>query len=469
MFTLPHNTIARLYKQPVDMRLGMFRLQGLISSSSRHLHVRFTREVWEELAPVEVLANPGAYERIPEENPRTVIRVEVVPQHIVRHVYVLPAYRKIGKGGRGRDAAPIRAAAPATILPGSSIGNSVTAMAVYGKYGLKLPLYRQIREFERLGITGLGEGVLCNWVRAVAKALEPLWRCRHRELMEAPVLHVDETPVRCLKSDKANGNMWVMADAAEGRPLYYWGGGRSAGELDHLLREGMSPTGDTYKGTIVTDGYTAYDSWVADLPEADRPGRQICRAHVRRNFVRCAESSNDPEWSKGMVELIRPPYTLERLLREGNAPPGTVLALRQEISLKLVQDIFDRMEERLKSPGNPPLNALRRAIGYALERREILKSRLDNPDIPVDNNTAERAVRPVTVGRKNCLFIGAPEAGLRSAILYTMMEECKRCKVDGLAWLTWVLGKLPGYRGDMEELMPAAMPKAEEEVKTAQI
>ncbi|MDO5449794.1 MAG: transposase [Akkermansia sp.] len=94
---------------------------------------------------------------------------------------------------------------------------------------------------------------------------------------------------------------------------------------------------------------------------------------------------------------------------------------------------------------------------------------MDNPDIPIDCNTAERAVRPVTVGRKNCLFIGAPEAGQRSAILYTMMEECKRCKVDGLAWLTWVLGKLPGYRGDMEELMPAAMPKAEEEVKTAQI
>ena len=63
----------------------------------------------------------------------------------------------------------------------------------------------------------------------------------------------------------------------------------------------------------------------------------------------------------------------------------------------------------------------------------------------------------MTPGRKNCLFIGAPE------------EEHKRCKVGGLAALAWVLGKLPGYRGDMEELMPAAMPKAEEEVKTAQI
>lgn len=77
--------------------------------------------------------------------------------------------------------------------------------------------------------------------------------------------------------------------------------------------------------------------------------------------------------------------------------------------------------------------------------------------IPMDNNMAERVVRPVTVGRKNCLFIGAPEAGQHSAILCTMMEECKRCKVDGLAWLTATLNKLPNYRGDYRELQPTAM------------
>ncbi|MDO5450639.1 MAG: hypothetical protein Q4F30_07100 [Akkermansia sp.] len=69
------------------------------------------------------------------------------------------------------------------------------------------------------------------------------------------------------------------------------------------------------------------------------------------------------------------------------------------------------------------------------------------------------------IGRKNCLFIGAPEAGQRSAILYTMMEECKRCKVDSLAWLTWVLDRLPNYRGDYRDLYPSAMPQPQETVK----
>lgn len=127
------------------------------------------------------------------------------------------------------------------------------------------------------------------------------------------------------------------------------------------------------------------------------------------------------------------------------------------------------MEERLKDTQNPPINALRRAIDYAMERREMLESWLYDPNIPIDNNAAERAVRPVTIGRKNCLFIGAPEAGQRSAILYTMMEECKRCKVDSLAWLTWVLDRLPNYRGDYRDLSPSAMPKPQEQGKERSI
>ena len=70
----------------------------------------------------------------------------------------------------------------------------------------------------------------------------------------------------------------------------------------------------------------------------------------------------------------------------------------------------------------------------------------------------ERAIRPVTVGRKNSLFIGAPEAGQRAAILYTMMEECKRVNVDTLSWLTKVLRTLPSYRGDYLDLLPGVMP-----------
>lgn len=119
-------------------------------------------------------AAPADYERLPELAERVSVRVESVPSHLVLHIYRCPIFVLIGKRGREKQQAPIRAAAPATILPGSCIGNSIIARMLYNKYVLKLPLYRQIREFEWLGIHNLREGVLYNLVRLVVNAMEPI-------------------------------------------------------------------------------------------------------------------------------------------------------------------------------------------------------------------------------------------------------------------------------------------------------
>ena len=85
----------------------------------------------------------------------------------------MPAFVKKGQRGKAGHDAPIHAATPQSILPGSNMGASIIALALHNKYSLHLPLYRQIKEFERIGLEGLSEGVLCNWVRAAADALEP--------------------------------------------------------------------------------------------------------------------------------------------------------------------------------------------------------------------------------------------------------------------------------------------------------
>lgn len=102
-------------------------------------------------------------------------------------------------------------------------------------------------------------------------------------------------------------------------------------------------------------------------------------------------------------------------------PPGTLPELRQEISVERVREIFRRMEERLKSPDTPSVDSLHRAIDYSRERRKMQERQLEDPHIPIDN-TAERAVRPVTVGRINCLCICAPDEGRRMA---GMADVCK--------------------------------------------
>ncbi len=237
-----------------------------------------------------------------------------------------------------------------------------------------------------------------------------------------------------------------MSSADNGSTLYFWQNSRSAEALNHLQRHGMQPDGRVYEGAILSDGYGGYESWMKTLPDEQKPQWQVCWAHVRRQFVEAAGNSNDPAWSMKMVELLQPLYATERTLRESKAPPEQKLKERLEKSAPIVETFFQELTKRRLDTQNPPRNKLKDAIDYALKRQEQLSSWLSNPCIPVDNNQVERAIRPVTAGRKNSLFIGAPDAGKRAAILYTMVEECKRMETEFLQWMTEVLRRLPTHR-----------------------
>ena len=87
------------------------------------------------------------------------------------------------------------------------MGASIIALALHNKYSLHLPFYHQIKGLEQIGLQGVSEGELCNQVRAATDALEPIWKAQHELMLDAAALHIDETPIRCLKSDKTNGYM----------------------------------------------------------------------------------------------------------------------------------------------------------------------------------------------------------------------------------------------------------------------
>ena len=426
----------------------------------RKLMVRTDKVLEHLIIPEEVKQNPNAYRQLPEGMDKCSYRLELVPSHLELHRYRRPCFTPIDE--RDSQSSKILCApAPTGILSGSNIGASLMAHVLHSKFCLHLPFYRMIQELERMGLSGLDEATVCNWHKAVADALRPIWKAMHSELLDAEVLHVDETPFRCLRSGKKNGYMWAMSCADSGMNLYYWKDGRSGDVLDALLREDMKPEGTPYGGTIVSDGYDAYESWIKKLEKNERkPIQQNCWAHVRRKFVETARCGNAPEWSLARVKQIAPLYALEQQLRKIDAPPEKIAAERREKSRPLAEAFFEELERKAKDSENPPLNKLRTAIDYALERKSTLMHWLDNPAVPMDNNQVERAIRPLTIGRKNCLFIGAPEAGERSAILYTMVEECKRVGVDPRAWLTEVLRILPTYRasGGYLDLLPGILP-----------
>lgn len=422
----------------------------------RKLLVRTDKLVEHIEIPEEVKQNPDAYRRLPESMDKVSIRLEHIPSHLEVHQYRRPCFEYLADGNT-KGTKIICAPAPASILPGSNMGASLLAYVLHSKFCLHMPFYRMINELDRMGLSGLDEATVCNWHKAVAEALRPIWQTLHRELLDSEVLHVDETPFRCLKSSKKHGYMWAVSDAESGANLYYWHTGRSADVLDSLLHEGMQKDGAPFNGTIVTDGYDAYESWVKKQEEqGTRPCWQNCWTHVRRKFVEAARCGNQPQWSRAIVEIIKPLYKLEKQLRESNAPPEQIIKKRTEESRPIAEAFFKELERKAKDSEYPPLNKLKKAINYALERKETLMHWLDNPAVPMDNNQVERAIRPLTIGRKNSLFIGAPEAGERSAILYTMVEECKRVGVNPQEWLTEVLRLLPTYRtsGGYLDLLP---------------
>ena len=424
----------------------------------RKLLVRTDKQVEHIEIPEEVKQNPDAYRRLPESMDKVSIRLEEVPNHLEVHIFRRPCFEAKDAKENGTPKI-ISAPAPVSILPGSNMGAGLLAYVLHSKFCLHLPFYRMIKELERMGLSGLDEATVCNWHKAAAEALRPIWKVLHSELMGAEVLHVDETPFRCLRAGKKHGYMWAISDAESGANLYYWYTGRGGCVLDSLLREGMQEDGAPYSGTIVTDGYDAYESWLKGLG-AQRPLWQNCWAHVRRKFVETMRCGNQPQWSRAMVELIKPLYQLEKMLKEKEFPPEEIAKKRAKESRPIVEIFFKELEKKAKDREYPPLNKLKAAIEYTLARKEALMHWLNDPAVPIDNNQVERAIRPLTIGRKNYLFIGDPAAGERSAILYTLVEECKRVGVNPQQWLAEVLRILPTYRtaGGYLDLLPGVLP-----------
>lgn len=169
----------------------------------RRLSATVTKEIEHLVVPEEVLQNPLAYTRLPESSNRISRRLEYVPGHFDLHIYRMPSFVTNGKRSKSGQDAPIYASAPQGILPGSNMGASIIALALHNKYSLHLPLYRQIKELERIGLQGVSEGVLCNWVRAAADALEPVWKALHELMLDAAPLHIDDSPFAASNQTRA--------------------------------------------------------------------------------------------------------------------------------------------------------------------------------------------------------------------------------------------------------------------------
>ena len=394
------------------------------------------------IEPLEVQAEPQAYKYIGAEvseqldySPGAFRRVRTVRRKYVRKAVV--------------DAKPVIAPLPPKLQDGCLAAPGLLANIAVSRFVDHLPFYRQEQIFKTRYGVHIPRQNMVRWMEMIADRLEPLYNILGDQVLGGDYLQMDETPIRYL--DPGNGKTQIGYLWATGKPggdtVFRWKTSRAAQCVKDILPPG-------FKGVLQTDAYAAYGSFAKDRPEVTMAG---CMAHARRKFYQAREQK--PGVANFILCHIAALYRVEAALRKRKASP----VLREAARAAASQPILKRLNRALKilAPRFMPQSNMGKAIAYSLSIWPSLQVYLTAGRVEIDNNLVENSIRPSAVGKKNWLFIGAAEAGKKTAILYTIMESCRRRGIDPLAYLHDVLTRLPRYTNHtVHELTPENWAKA---------
>jgi transposase len=399
----------------------------------------------EVILPEPVKLAPQDWRRIGEEVSE---RLDYEPARFLRRRTVRPKYVQRGV----LDAVPIVAPLPDSLLAGSLVSPGLLAQIVVSKYCDHVPLYRQESIYWSRHQVWLPRQTMAEWVELAADWLKPIYQQIQQGILSQGYVQVDETPIRYLAPGHGRtklGYLWTCG-VPRGDVLFHWETSRAASCLENII-----PV--DFNGTIQCDGYEAYDCL------ARRRGDKIllagCLAHVRRKFYEARETA--PKAAGFILRHFQNLYALEAQLRKARAGPK----LRQAERTSLSRPVLARLHRalvRLKIKRRYlPRSLMGKAIDYALSQWPALLIYLDDGRLEIDNNLVENAIRPTAVGKKNWLFIGGAQAGDRSAIIYTVIECCRRRGLDPFAYLRDVFTRLPSMTNwQVKDLTPEAWAKS---------
>lgn len=366
---------------------------------------------------------------------------DVIPmQYRVKRI-VRPRY-----GCRGCRLGVLQAPAPAQPIDGGMVTEALLAHIAVMKYGYQLPLYRQEQMFAAQGIT-LDRQTLASWMRRAAWWLKPLHTLLRDTVMSYPRLFADETPLPVL--DPGRGRTKVCqfwAIATDDRP---WGGPAPPAVVymfaeDRKAIRAKQLFGD-YHGILQVDGYAAYKGLIKN------GGRLMqlafCFAHARRKFWDVHVATKSPIAAEAL-QRIAMFYAIEDRVR--GLPAAHRAAVRQTDTRPLIEDFKPWLEARLLEVSKK--SGLGKAIRYTLNHWDGLTRFIDDGRIEIDNNTVERSIKPIGLGKKNYLFAGSEGGAETWAILASLVNSAKLQDIDPRHYLTDVLERIVSGRTKINQL-----------------
>ncbi|WP_051090342.1 IS66 family transposase [Psychromonas ossibalaenae] len=321
--------------------------------------------------------------------------------------------------------------------------SSLLSQVIISKYQYALPLYRQESMFQQVGIS-LSRQTLSDWIIKSSLLLKPLVERLQEVLLKQPVIHADETPLKVIKEERVNCYMWVYCSGTDSP---------SAGALPNIVlydyqnsRAGACPVAylGGYKGYLQVDGYAGYSKTDAILVG--------CMAHARRKFKEVVQAqpkgkTGKANWALNQIQKL---YRIEAVLK--GKSPAEKRTVRREHS----QPLLDKFKEWLDKSAEqvPPKSALGKAVSYSINQWPKLVQYINDGQLSIDNNRAERAIKPFVIGRKNWLFANTKNGAVASAILYSVIETAKANGLMPFNYLMHCLEQLSNQPDEIDSLLP---------------
>lgn len=342
-----------------------------------------------------------------------------------------------------------KAASPSSLMNHSLASPSSVANVMYQKYVNSVPLYRQEKDWENLGLA-LSRATMAHWmIRCSEDYFQPVTEYLQKSLVSREVLHCDETPVQVLKAPgkkpQSKSYMWLYTTSKDSEHpivLYDYQPSRSGDNAIRFL--------NGFHGYLHTDGYSGYNK----LENITRCG---CWAHLRRKFVEAIPDKRDKNAPRTTAEIGRDYcdqlFHLEDQMKQ--LTPEDRYTKRLELEKPVLEAFWCWLDSVQALKGS----ALGKAVTYARNQKPYMENYLLDVRCSLSNNAAENAIRPFTVGRKNWLFADTPKGAKASAAIYSIIETAKANGLNVYTYLEFLLMYMPNtdwrnHPEDLEDLMP---------------
>jgi transposase len=314
------------------------------------------------------------------------------------------------------------ALAPVGVIDGSRADVSFVAGLLVDKFAYHLPLYRQ-----HLRLTDCGVNVSRPWLTQLSQKsislLEPIYQAQLDSIRDSHVIALDETPIKAGRNGKGKMKM-----------EYFW---PIYGEQDEVcfpfFTSRATPTAST---VLLTDGYAVYQRYAKQtgLTHAQ------CWAHARRTLYEAQDI--EPQLVAEALSQIQALYVVEQHIRDHKLAGETKRLHRLTYSKPIVECFFAWINRQFQRQGLLPSNPFTQALEYVRARRLGLEVFLTDPDVPIDTNHLERALRAIPMGRKSWNFCWTELGAKHVGIVQSLIVTCRLHGIDPYTYLVDVLQRV---------------------------